>query len=97
MQRIDLDKSGPLIVVHNELTLAIVPIRPYNLKGRTRKSNIRIFTFGKGGLKIPGSTMTFKEPFYLLRLADSDGTPTDFDSRIPTAYIELEPFEEEES
>ena len=86
MKEIDLLEEGrPIIIKYRALELRVCPIRPY----KNHHSNIRIFLNHGGGLRT--KTKQFPKPWFNLRVSDSDGTPTNFDERNPTACIELEP------
>lgn len=89
MKIVDLSREGPILVRYHDQAVHVVPILPYGTtQGVAHRSNIRIFPEG-GGIRAK-LTMRPKQPF-LLRMTDSDGSPTNYDTRIPTTCIELEP------
>lgn len=91
MKEIDLTKTGPILLRYHNQVVHVCPVRSYRTKGVlgiAHTSNIRIFPLGGGIRSKP--TMGPKVPFFL-RMTDPDGTPTNYDTRLITTCIELEP------
>lgn len=90
---ITLVKHEVLIIKYGGLTFKLCPINPYQRKsdGVIHDSNIRIFPVG-GGLTSGGLPRVRKN--FNLRVAGPNGEAENYDSRILTSCIELEPVDE---
>lgn len=89
IEEIDLAKMGPILLRYHDQLLCVVPVHPYRTKeGIVHTSNIRILPIGGGIRSKP--ILRPKTPMRL-RMTDSDGTPTNYDTRLTTTCIELEP------
>ena len=88
MQQIDLEDEGPILVKYHNQLIHIAPVKPHTVVDRRLSSNIRILPPGGGIRSKP--TMRPRTPF-LLRMTEGNGSPTNYDTRIPTTCIELEP------